>query len=39
MTLADQFRPGTFLDAFQFIADNAGLLLSKTAEHLELSLA
>jgi osmoprotectant transport system permease protein len=39
VTLADQFHPGTFLDAFQFIADNAGLLLSKTAEHLELSLA
>jgi len=37
-TIAAQFHPGTFLDAFQFIADNAGLLLSKTAEHLELSL-
>jgi osmoprotectant transport system permease protein len=39
MTLADQFRPGTFVDAFRFIGDNAGLLLSKTGEHLELSLA
>jgi osmoprotectant transport system permease protein len=39
MTLADQFRPGTFVDAFRFIADNFGLILSKTAEHLELSLA
>jgi osmoprotectant transport system permease protein len=29
----------TFVDAFQFIGDNAGLLLSKTGEHLELSLA
>lgn len=39
MTLADQFRPGTFVDAFRFIGDNAGLLLSKTGEHLELSFA
>lgn len=38
MIVADQFRPGTFVDAFRFIADNIGLLLSKTAEHLELSL-
>ena len=29
----------TFVDAFEFIGDNAGLLLSKTGEHLELSLA
>jgi len=35
----DRFRPGTFVDAFRFIADNAHLLLVKTAEHLELSLA
>jgi osmoprotectant transport system permease protein len=35
----DRFRPGTFVDAFHFIADNAHLLLVKTAEHLELSLA
>ena len=38
MIVADQFRPGTFADALRFIADNIGLLLSKTAEHLELSL-
>jgi osmoprotectant transport system permease protein len=39
MIVADQFRPGTFVDAFRFIGDNAGLLLSKTGEHLQLSLA
>jgi osmoprotectant transport system permease protein len=39
MTLAAQFRPGTFVDAFRFIGDHAGLLLSKTGEHLELSFA
>jgi len=39
MTLAAQFRPGTFVDGFRFIGDNAGLLLSKTAEHVELSAA
>lgn len=27
----------TFVDAFRFIGDNGGLLLSKTAEHVELS--
>jgi osmoprotectant transport system permease protein len=27
----------TFVDAFRFIGDNSGLLLSKTAEHVELS--
>jgi osmoprotectant transport system permease protein len=32
-------RVNTFVDAFRFIGDNAGLLLSKTGEHLELSLA
>ena len=37
MIVADQFRPGTFVDAIHFIGDNAGLLLSKTGEHLELS--
>ena len=37
MTLADQFRPGTFVDALRFIGDNPGLLLAKTGEHLELS--
>jgi osmoprotectant transport system permease protein len=29
----------TFVDAFRFIGDNSGLLLSKTAEHVELSAA
>jgi osmoprotectant transport system permease protein len=37
MTLADQFRPGTFVDALRFVADHSGLLLSKTGQHLELS--
>jgi osmoprotectant transport system permease protein len=37
VTLAAQFHPGTFIDAFRFIGDNAGLLLSKTGQHLELS--
>ena len=37
MILADQFRPGTFIDAFRFIGDHPGLLLSKTDQHLELS--
>lgn len=37
MILADAFKPGTFLDAFEFIADRPGLLWTKTAEHLELS--
>jgi osmoprotectant transport system permease protein len=37
MTLADQFHPGTFLDAFHFMHDNASLLLTKTGQHLELS--
>jgi osmoprotectant transport system permease protein len=39
MIVADQFRPGTFVDAFRFIADNIHFLLEKTAEHLELSIA
>jgi osmoprotectant transport system permease protein len=39
MTIADQFQPGTFLDAFSFMVHNATLLLQKTGEHLELSLA
>jgi osmoprotectant transport system permease protein len=29
----------TFVDAFRFIGDNSGLLLSKTGQHLELSAA
>ena len=39
MTVAAQFHPGTFVDAFRFIGHNPGLLLGKTAEHLELSAA
>ena len=39
MIVADQFRPGTFVDAFRFIGDHGALLLSKTGEHLELSFA
>ena len=38
MILADQFTPGTFVDAIRFMGNNLGLLLSKTAEHLELSM-
>jgi osmoprotectant transport system permease protein len=38
VTLGAQFHPGTFVDAFRFIGDNSGLLLSKTGQHLELSL-
>ena len=37
MIVAQQFKPGTFVDAIRFIGDNACLLLSKTGEHLELS--
>jgi osmoprotectant transport system permease protein len=37
MIVADQFRPGTFVDAIRFIGDHGNLLLSKTGEHLELS--
>jgi osmoprotectant transport system permease protein len=29
----------TFVDAFRFISDNSGLILSKTGEHMELSAA
>jgi osmoprotectant transport system permease protein len=35
--IATPFRPGTFVDAFRFIGDNAHFLLVKTVEHLELS--
>jgi osmoprotectant transport system permease protein len=35
--LADQFHPGTFVDAFRFIADNIGLLAGKAVEQLELA--
>jgi osmoprotectant transport system permease protein len=37
MTVADQFQPGTFVDALRFIGDHGSLLLSKTGEHVELS--
>jgi osmoprotectant transport system permease protein len=37
MIVADQFRPGTFVDAIRFIGNHGSLLLSKTGEHLELS--
>jgi osmoprotectant transport system permease protein len=33
----DSFRPHTFIDAFQFMADNPGLMWEKTVEHLEIS--
>jgi osmoprotectant transport system permease protein len=39
MIVADQFRPGTFVDAIRFIGNHGSLLLSKTGEHLELSFA
>jgi osmoprotectant transport system permease protein len=39
MIVGDQFQPGTFVDAFTFMFHNAHLLLQKTVEHLELSLA
>jgi osmoprotectant transport system permease protein len=35
--LADQFRPGTFVDAFRFMGDHVDLLAHKTLQHLELS--
>jgi osmoprotectant transport system permease protein len=38
MIVADQFTPGTFVDAIRFMGNNLDLLLTKTAEHLELSL-
>jgi osmoprotectant transport system permease protein len=37
MIVAAQFSPGTFVDAIHFMGNHAGLLLSKTGEHLELS--
>jgi osmoprotectant transport system permease protein len=37
--IADSFGLGTFVDAFRFMGDEHGLLLQKTGEHLELSLA
>lgn len=35
--IADQFRPGTFADAFRFMGSHGGLLLQKAGEHVELS--
>ncbi len=37
MILADQFHPGTFVDAVRFISDNPGFLATKAVEQLELS--
>ncbi|HEX4323360.1 MAG TPA: ABC transporter permease subunit [Gaiellaceae bacterium] len=39
MIVGDSFTPGTFVDAFRFIADNASLMLDKTGETAELSFA
>jgi osmoprotectant transport system permease protein len=35
--LADQFQPGTFVDALRFIVDNIGLLLRLAGDQLELA--
>jgi len=37
VSLADEFRPGTFVQALHFIAGNVGFLAGKTLEQLELS--
>ena len=37
MILADQFHPGTFVDAVRFIGDNPGFLATKALEQFELS--
>jgi osmoprotectant transport system permease protein len=37
--LADAFSPGTFVDAFRFVGNNAHLILVKTGEQLEVSAA
>jgi len=39
MIVGDGFTPGTFVDAFRFIGDNASLMLDKTGETAELSFA
>jgi osmoprotectant transport system permease protein len=39
VTLAEQFRPGTFVDAFRFMGDHSSLLLTKTGQTVELSAA
>ncbi len=36
--IAETFRPGVFVDGVRFVGDNPGLILDKTAEHLEVSL-
>ena len=33
----DSFKPHTFVDAFEFMADNPGLMWQKTVEHLQIS--
>jgi osmoprotectant transport system permease protein len=35
--LADQFQPGTFIDAIRFIGDHVGFLAGKAVDQLELS--
>jgi osmoprotectant transport system permease protein len=37
--LADTFRPGTFVDAVEFVVENPSLIWDKTLEHLALSAA
>jgi osmoprotectant transport system permease protein len=37
--IADSFRPGTFVDALEFIGDHPGFLLTKAWEQIELSAA
>ena len=37
MILADQFQPGTFVDAVRFIGDHPGFLATKAGEQLELA--
>jgi osmoprotectant transport system permease protein len=37
--IADSFRPGTFVDALQFIGDHPGFLATKAWEQIELSAA
>jgi osmoprotectant transport system permease protein len=35
--IGETFRPGVFVDAVRFVGDNPGLILDKTAEHVEVS--
>jgi osmoprotectant transport system permease protein len=37
LTLADQFQPGTFVEAIRFIGDHLGFLATKALEQIELS--